>query len=136
MQEPEDDYGRMVETCPHHGPRLTNLLRPERLVRELVCSHLRMTSVAPAERLLPHENAVLVAKVEEPLGLLVVGTTKEVAAKRLQILNVRQHHRFRRRRSERRMRLVPIRTLQIKRLTIQPQLPVLRLDCSYSETRL
>ena len=70
----------MVEACPHHGPRLTNLLRPERLVRELACSHLRMTSVAPAERLLPHENAVLVAKVEEPLGLLVVGTTKEVAA--------------------------------------------------------
>ena len=40
-----------------------------------------MAAVPPTERLLPHKDAMFVTQIEEPLRLLVVRTTDEVAAK-------------------------------------------------------
>ena len=126
--EGEDDHRRVVEARAHHRAGLLHLQA------EVVgIGHLR-GPVAPAERLLPHEYAHLVAVVEEPLALLVVAAAEEVAVDRLQELDVLHHQRLGRGRAELRVRLVPVRALQEEDLAVQPQAFLLRLDLPDAET--
>ena len=129
VHEGEDNDGRMVEAVLHHQVRLLDLQADELGIRHL------LVLVAPAERLLPHENARLVAEVEEALARRIVRQTDEVAAKGLDELDVLDHHRLGRRRSRRRMHLVPVHALQEDRLAVQLDPPRSRLHLPYAKAR-
>ena len=129
----------MVEARAHHVARLLHLhlaeLRVLQLARREVVVHV-VLSVAPAERLLPHQDAVFVAEVEEAFALLVVRAADEVSAERLEALDVLQHERFARGRAVEPVGLVPVEALEEQLLAVQVYPAVLRLYLADTETHL
>ena len=123
----------MVEGVPHHQPRLLDLKPAENGIGDLTV-HLGR-KIPPAERLLPHEDAVLVAQVEEALRLRIVRSADEVAADRLQELDVAQHQILRGRCALVGMRLVAVNALQEERLAVQQEMRAVNADFADPEPR-
>ena len=135
VEEREDDHGRMVEAVAHHELRLLQLLGDESRIHEVVLlAALRVAlAVAPAERLLPHEHAHLVAEVEESLRLRVVRAAEEVAAHLLQVLDVGEHEALRRGGAELHLLVVSVRALEEDPLAVEVEPAVPRLDRADAE---
>ena len=75
--------------------------------------------VLPPDRLAPHEEARLVAQVQEARVLRVVAAAHEVGAEILEDLHVRRQQRLRQPAAELRVRVVAVEAEQAQRLAVE-----------------
>ena len=122
VQKRPENHTRMIDAVPDHqaGFLFDQILK-------FGIGHL-LRGVAPAETLLPDQHSILVAEIQEARILRVVASAHKVAVEIAQILQILEHHRLRRRRSELGMRFMTVESLQVDRLAVQKDLSFPRLN--------
>jgi len=72
----------MIEAIAHHQTRLTKLGFAESLVREM------LGDISPTQRLLPHQETHLVAKVKEDLILRIMDSPYKITSEVPEVLKI------------------------------------------------